>query len=51
MSPEMAFQCFLVSRDPAVVSTLDPILRDLSICTDVCRDASKMLEIWKTRVQ
>ncbi len=45
MSPEMAFQCFLVSRDPAVVSTLDPILRDLSICTDVCRDASKMLEI------
>jgi hypothetical protein len=45
MTPEMAFQCFLVSRDPAVISTLDPILRELSVCTDVCPDASKVVDV------
>ena len=42
MIPEMAFQCFLVSRDPAVLCTLNPILRDFSISTDVCPDPSKV---------
>lgn len=45
MTPEMAFQCFLVSRDPAVICTLDPILRNLSVCTDVCSDASKLVDV------
>jgi glutaredoxin len=45
MTPEMAFQCFLVSRDPAVLCTMDPILRDFSICTDVCPDSSKVANL------
>ena len=38
MTPEMAFQCLLVSDDPSVVSTMDPILHDLSISTNICRN-------------
>ena len=45
MTPEMAFQCFLVSRDPVVVSSMDPILRDFSICTDVLPDPSTVVDI------
>jgi hypothetical protein len=37
MTPEMAFECLLVSDDPAVLTTMDPILHDLSISTNVCR--------------
>jgi len=36
MTPEMAFECLLVSRDPAVFCTMDQILRDFSISTNVC---------------
>lgn len=36
---------FLVSRDSEVLCTLDPILRELSICTDVSPDPSKMVDI------
>lgn len=35
MALEMAFECLLVSDDPAVVSTMDPILRDFAIGTSV----------------
>lgn len=45
MTPETAFQCFLVSRDPAVLCTLHPILRDFSISTDVCPDPSKVVDL------
>lgn len=45
MTPELAFQCFLVSRDPAVICTLGPILQDLSVCTDVCPDPSKVVDV------
>jgi len=45
MTPDMAFQCFLVSRDPAVLRTLDPILRDFSISTDVLPDPSTVVDI------
>ena len=34
----MAFQCLLVSDDPSVLSTMDPILHDLSISTNICRN-------------
>lgn len=36
MTPEMAFECLLVSDDPAVLRTMDPILHDFSIRTDIC---------------
>lgn len=36
---------FLVSRDSEVLCTLDPILREFSICSDVCPDPSKMVDI------
>jgi CheY-like chemotaxis protein len=41
MTPEMAFECLLVSPDPAVFSTMDGILQDLSISTHRCTDPSK----------
>jgi Tfp pilus assembly protein PilZ len=40
MNPEMAFECLLVSHDPAVFGTMDPILQDFSIRTNVCPNAS-----------
>ena len=40
MHSEMAFECLLVSHDPAVFGTMDRILRDLSIRTNVCPNAS-----------
>ena|SRR5579872_210754 len=36
MTPEMAFECLLVSPDPAVFTTMDEILHDFSIATKVC---------------
>jgi|SRR5579863_423407 len=36
MTPEMAFECLLVSPDPAVFTTMDGILHDFSIATKVC---------------
>ncbi|MGD0506174.1 MAG: PilZ domain-containing protein [Terriglobales bacterium] len=41
MTPEMAFQCLLVSHDSAVFSTMDRILQDFSIHTNVCPNPSK----------
>lgn len=41
MTPDMAFECVLVTRDPGVFGIVSRILRDLSICTDVCLSASK----------
>ena len=36
MTPEMAFECLLVSQNPAVVCTMDEILTNFSITTRVC---------------
>jgi DNA-binding response OmpR family regulator len=36
MTREMAFECLLVSPDPAVFTTIDGILHDFSIATKVC---------------
>lgn len=41
MTPEMSFDCLLVSDDPAVVCTIDPILQELSICRSSCPDPGK----------
>jgi hypothetical protein len=44
MTPEMVFECLLVSRDTVVFSMIDRILRDLSISTNVCLSYSKAHE-------
>jgi hypothetical protein len=41
MTPEMAFECLLVTPDPAVFSTMEGILQDFSIATKVCAYPSK----------
>jgi CheY-like chemotaxis protein len=43
MTPEMAFECLLVSRDPAMLCTLNRMLQDLSISTRICFHPSKAL--------
>ncbi len=40
MTPDMAFECVLVSNDGAVLGTMDPLLQGLSISTSVCADTS-----------
>jgi CheY-like chemotaxis protein len=40
----MAFECLLVSRDPGVLGVMDKLLKNLSICTNVCLSSSKALE-------
>ena len=42
VTPEMAFECVVISADPAVVGTIDPLLRDFSISTSLCPDASNI---------
>lgn len=42
MTPDMAFECWLVSPDPCVFGALSPLLRDLSIATNVYPDASRL---------
>ena len=44
MTPEMAFECLLVSRDPSVVCTMNRLLGDLSISTNICLSSSKALD-------
>lgn len=36
MTPEVAFECLLVSHDASVLRTLDKILRDFSIASNFC---------------
>src|ERR1700730_13888944 len=43
MTPDMAFECLFISRDPAVFSTMDGLLRDLSVCTNLCMSSSTAL--------
>jgi CheY-like chemotaxis protein len=40
MTPEMAFECLLVTPDPAVFSTMGELLQDFSISTKACPDTS-----------
>jgi hypothetical protein len=44
MTPEMAFECLLVSRDPSVVCTMNRLLRNLSINTNTCISSSKAFD-------
>jgi CheY-like chemotaxis protein len=45
MTPEMAFDCLLVSDDPAVFCTMRQILRDFSIYTNVCSTPSQVANL------
>jgi hypothetical protein len=45
MTPDMAFECLLVSNNPGVFSTIDRILRELSIRTSVCLSSSRALKL------
>jgi hypothetical protein len=45
MTPEMAFECLLVSHDPAVFGTMDRILQDFSIRTNVCSNSSSAADL------
>jgi len=44
MTPEMAFECLLVSRDPSVVCTMNRLLGNLSISTNLCLSSSKAFD-------
>ena len=41
MTADMAFECLLVSRDPAVFTPINRILRNLSICMNICLSPPK----------
>lgn len=41
MTREIAFECLLVSDDPAVLRTMDPLLHDFSISTNVCPQSER----------
>lgn len=45
MTPEMAFECLLVSPDPSVFCTMHQILTDFSIATNICLSASKASDL------
>jgi hypothetical protein len=42
MTPEMAFECLLISHDPSVFCTVERILQDFSIHTNVCVTPNKV---------
>jgi hypothetical protein len=44
MTPEMQFECLLISRDPAMYCTIDKVLRNFSIRVNHCWDSSCALE-------
>jgi hypothetical protein len=43
MTPDRAFECLFISRDPAVFSTMGGMLRDLSVSTNLCLSSSQAL--------
>jgi hypothetical protein len=45
MTPDMAFECLLVSSDPGVFGTIDRILGELSIRTKICLRSSRAFDL------
>jgi hypothetical protein len=45
MTPEMAFECLLISRDPAVYCTINKVLRNFSISVDHSLSSSKACDV------
>jgi hypothetical protein len=44
VTPDMAFECLLVSRDPGVVCVMNRLLTDLSISVDICLSSLKAFD-------
>src|SRR5580704_14166735 len=44
MTSDMAFECLLLSRDPSVVCTVNKLLENLSISTNIYLTASRVLD-------
>jgi hypothetical protein len=44
MTPDMAFECLLVSHDPGVVCVMNKLLDNLSIRTNLCLSSSKAVD-------
>ena len=45
MTPEMEFECLLVSRDPALYCTINKVLRNFSIMVEHCLSSSKASDV------
>lgn len=45
MTREMAFECLLVSEDPAVFCTMHRVLKDFSITTNLCMNTSQARQL------
>jgi PilZ domain len=45
MTPDMSFECLFVSRDPGLFATVDRLLRDLSISTNICFSSSRAFDM------
>ena len=45
MTPEMVFECLLVSHDPIVFCIMHRVLRDFSITTNICLTATKATDM------
>jgi CheY-like chemotaxis protein len=45
MTPDMAFECLLVTRDPEVVGVMGQVLRGLSVDTNICLHASRAADL------
>jgi hypothetical protein len=45
VTPDMAFECLLVSSDPGVFGTINRILRELSIRTNICLRSSRAFDL------
>jgi hypothetical protein len=45
MTPDLAFECLLLSRDPNVVRALNPVLDSLAISTRHCLTSSRALNV------
>jgi len=45
MTPEMAFECLLVSQDPVLFCTISKVLRNFSISVDHCLSSSKARDV------
>jgi hypothetical protein len=44
MTSEMAFECLLITRDPSVVCTMNRLLGNLSITTNLCLHSSRAFD-------
>jgi CheY-like chemotaxis protein len=44
VTPDMAFECLLVSRDPGVICVMNKLLGDLSISTNICLSSSRAFD-------